>query len=115
MKILHIEDNASQRDITSQVLRKYGHHVIYQAPSIALAEAELRDQKFDLVICDGNLNNRELNCDGADFAQKISSRFKVMIVSADDGCRRPGIPFVHKLDWTVDTMCDLVAEAVRQT
>jgi DNA-binding NtrC family response regulator len=104
-KILLVDDSQKRTLGNSwQILSK-----AFQVKSVAgvvEAREKIDEERFDLVICAGNLDTSKA---GARLAEQIVLRNgRAIIISADESTRKDFIPFVHLENWNKDSMIGIV-------
>jgi len=75
-KILHVEDDRDDQHIFGSILKAGGHTVV-AVEKISHAIEVLSGSRFDLVICDGTLEQEE---DGLRWAEQIRREGRKVVV-----------------------------------
>jgi two-component system chemotaxis response regulator CheY len=95
MKVLIVDDFATMRRILRNILKQIGFTNISEAEDGKIALTELRNKKFDLILCDWNMPEMS----GLELLDKMKS---------DDGLKE--IPFVMV---TTEAQKDNIPEAIK--
>lgn len=71
-KILVIDDHAATRTMVLTILKKGGFSAVIQADSVPQAILKMKDETFDLIICDWNMPGDT----GLDFLEMLRAQSK---------------------------------------
>ena len=93
MKILHVENNAHDIELLGAVLKRLGHEVT-AVDRISHGIEELSASRFDLVICDGTLDQPG---DGVKWAEQLAREQRAVLVLSED-CQSDEVIVVRKWD-----------------
>ena len=80
-RLLFVDDEAAIRATLPVILRRYGFTVTVAA-TVAEAIQQIQDQKFDLLLCDLNIEREGDGYDVVRAMQKVNPTCAVMILTA---------------------------------